>query len=116
VRHFGARHAWLSITPEPERELPEAIATLRAAGTPAPDLVERERARVERLVTRGSRREWRDYLAGVSALADAASGGGSDVAEARALVDEVIRNHDNLALGLASRRSPGRLTRNGGSA
>jgi hypothetical protein len=115
VRHFGARHAWLSITPEPERELPEAIATLRAAGTPAPDLVERERARVERLVTRGNRRAWREYLAGVSALADAASGG-SDVAEARALVDEVIRNHDNLALGLASRRSPGRLTRNGGSA
>jgi hypothetical protein len=114
VRHFGARHAWLSITPEPERELPEAIATLRAAGPPAPGLVEREQAHVERLVTRGSRRAWRAYLAEVSELARAASGE-RDVAEARAVVREVIENHDNLALGLESRRSAGRLTRNGGS-
>jgi hypothetical protein len=114
VRHFGARHAWLSITPEPERELPEAIATLRAAGAPAQALVERETAHVERLVTRGSRRAWRAYLAEVSELAREAPGEGG-VAEARALVDEVIRNHDNLALGLERRRSAGRLNRNGGS-
>ncbi len=66
-------------------------------------------------MTHGRRREWRAYLDEASALADGAPAG-NDMAEARALVDEVIRNHDNLALGLASRRSPGRLTRNGGSA
>ena len=115
MRLLGARHAWLSITPEPERELPGAVATLRAGRRPAPDLVERERAQVERLVTHGRRREWRAYLDEASALADGAPAT-DDTAEARALVDEVIRNHDNLALGLASRRSPGRLTRNGGSA
>ena len=49
VGQFGARHAWLSITPEPERELPAAVAALRAGGTPSGAAVEAERARAERL-------------------------------------------------------------------
>jgi hypothetical protein len=93
------RHAWLSITPEPERELPAAIATLRSGGVPGDRAIESERRRVERLVTRGSRRAWRRYIADTAALARAASGEG-EVGEARALVLEVIDNHDNLTLGL----------------
>ena len=86
----GARHAWLSITPEPERELPEAVAALRPGGS-----AEAERARVERIVTRGSRRAWTAYLAEAAKLAEEAPPG-----EARDLVLEVIDNHDNLKLGL----------------
>jgi hypothetical protein len=99
----GSRHAWLSITPEPERELPEAIATLRAGGPPPRQLVEKERALVERLVTRGSRRGWRAYLAEAAALARAADDD-ERLAAARAVIDEILENHDNLALGLTRRR------------
>ena len=93
------RYAWLSITPEPERELPVAIATLRAGGAPTDSDVELERRRVERLVTRGSRRAWTAYIADAAGLARAADGEG-EVAEARALVLDVVHNHDNLRLGL----------------
>jgi PhoPQ-activated pathogenicity-related protein len=54
---------------------------------------------VERLVTRASRRAWTAYLADAAALARSAAGEG-EVAEARALVLDVIDNHDNLRLGL----------------
>jgi hypothetical protein len=99
VRPARARHAWLSITPEPERELPAAVAALRAGGPPEPAAVEAERRRIERLVTRGRRRAWTEYVAEAAALAGTASPGG-ELAEARALVLEVIDNHDNLKLGL----------------
>jgi hypothetical protein len=98
VRPPGARHAWLSITPEPELELPEALATLRAGGAPPADLVELERARAERLVTRGTRRAWRRYLA--EALALAGSSEEPRVAEARAVVEDVVHNHNQLELAL----------------
>jgi hypothetical protein len=93
------RHAWLSITPEPERELPAAIATLRAGGVPTDAEVELERRRVEGLITRASRRAWTAYIADAAALAQAADGEG-ELAQARALVLDVIDNHDNLRLGL----------------
>jgi hypothetical protein len=93
------RHAWLSITPEPERELPAAIATLRAGGVPTNSAIELERRRVERLITHGSRRAWTAYLADAGALARAAAGE-DEVGEARSLVLDVIDNHDNLRLGL----------------
>ena len=93
------RHAWLSITPEPERELPAALATLRAGGVPSEAAVESERRRVERLITHGSRRAWAAYIADAAALARGAAGE-QEVADARALVLEVIDNHDNLRLGL----------------
>jgi hypothetical protein len=98
VRPLGARHRWLSITPEPELELPEALATLHAGGPPSAALVELERARAERLVTRGSRRAWRRYLA--DALALAGSSEDPAVAEARAVVEDVVNNHNNLELAL----------------
>jgi hypothetical protein len=90
LRQAGARHAWLSITPEPERELPDAVAALRPGGS-----IEAERARVERLVLRGSRRAWSAYLAEAAELAHEAPPG-----EARSVVLDVIENHDNLKLGL----------------
>jgi hypothetical protein len=93
------RHAWLSITPEPERELPAAIATLRAGGVPTASAIEEERRRVERLVTRASRRAWTAYIADATALARAADADG-EVGQARAIVLDVIDNHDNLKLGL----------------
>jgi len=98
VRPFGARHTWLSITPEPELELPEALACLRAGGSPSAAQVELERARAERLVTRGSRRAWRGYLA--EALALAGSSEDPAMAEARAVVEDVVHNHNQLELAL----------------
>jgi hypothetical protein len=99
VRQPGARRAWLSITPEPERELPVAIATLRAGGPPSGPAVDAERRQVERLIRRASRRAWTRYIADAAALARATQGDG-ELAEARALVLDVIDNHDNLKLGL----------------
>ena len=98
MRPLGARHRWLSITPEPELELPEALATLRAGGPPSREEVARERARAERLVLHGSRRAWRRYLA--EALALAGSSADPELAEARAVVEDVVHNHDNLELAL----------------
>ena len=93
------RHAWLSITPEPERELPAAIATLRAGGVPSASAVDLEQRRVERLITHGNRRAWTAYLADAAALARTAADE-DEVGEARSLVLDVIDNHDNLRLGL----------------
>jgi hypothetical protein len=89
VSPFGARQAWLSITPEPEKELPAAIAALRHVS------VETERARMEKLVLRGSRRAWNAYLSEAFELAT-----GAPPSDARDLVLDVIENHDNLKLGL----------------
>jgi hypothetical protein len=84
-----SRQAWLSITPEPERELPAAVARLRGG------FVQEERVRVERLVTHGSRRAWTAYLSEALELARHAP-----PSEAREIVLDVIDNHDKLKLGL----------------
>jgi hypothetical protein len=99
VGPLGSRNAWLSITPEPERELPRAVATLRCRGVPSRAAAEAERVRAERLVTRGSRRAWSAYLREAAELAWRAPEAG-DLGEARALVLDVVANHDNLKLGL----------------
>jgi hypothetical protein len=95
------RATWLSITPEPERELPEVVATLAAGHRPAGEDIARERARIERLVLGGSQRQWLRYLHGVVQLIDS-SAGPTDPVVARALVRAaaVIANHHNLLLGL----------------
>ena len=97
---FGPRQVWLSITPEPERELPAAIAELREGGPPSAASVAAEEARVETLITRGSRRAWTAYLTEALNLARAAPPG-----PARELVLDVIDNHDNLKLGLPGGRA-----------
>jgi hypothetical protein len=98
VRPLEARHRWLSITPEPELELPAALAALRTGGRPSAAQVELERARAERLVMRGNRRAWRQYLA--EALALASTSEDPAVAEARAVVEDVVRNHNKLELAI----------------
>jgi hypothetical protein len=103
VGQFGARHAWLSITPEPERELPAAVAMLRAGGTPSGAAVEAERVRAERLVTHGTRRDWSVYLQEAGALAREAPVK-AELEASRALVLDVIHNHDQLKLGLPGRK------------
>ena len=82
------------------------MAPRRGGGAPPAELVEREVARVERLVTHGSRRQWRAYLTETAGLAQAADGDQA-LAEARAVIEDILENHDNLALGLAKRRRLG---------
>jgi hypothetical protein len=95
------RASWLSITPEPERELPEAVATLAAGHRAGPDSVAAEQARIERLILHGGRRRWLAYLHDVVDLIAAANGSEDpDVAAARERAIKVIANHHNLLLGL----------------
>lgn len=95
------RASWLSITPEPERELPEAVATLSAGHRAGPAAVAAEEARIERLILHGSQRRWLAYLHDVVDLVTAANGNDDpDVAAARERATKVISNHHNLLLGL----------------
>ena len=70
------RASWLSVTPEPERELPRGgrdagrgggVRRLRRREPPSA-------ARIERLVLRGSQRAWLSYLHGVVELIEPAPG------------------------------------------
>ena len=95
------RATWLSVTPEPERELPRAVATLAGGSRPDADAVAREQARIEQLVLHGSQRQWLSYLHEVVELIE--SSGGStdpDVVDARSRATAVIANHHNLLLAL----------------
>jgi hypothetical protein len=98
------RSTWLSITPEPERELPRAVATLAHGGDPSPAAVAAETARIEQLVLHGTEREWLRYLHGVVELIDSrAADADAEVERARAHATAVISNHHNLLLGLPGR-------------
>jgi hypothetical protein len=114
--------SWLSLTPEPERLLPEARAVLRSGQAPPPRaLLEAERAASERLVLRARRRSWEAWLRESAALAQhrlEPNGEGAGIAErgvrpgaapetlaaAAALVRDVVANHDALVLGLPGER------------
>jgi hypothetical protein len=93
--------AWLSLTPEPELELPRAIAALRAGGDPSPAAVAAEEERIKRLVMGGKRRSWQQWLRETRGLAE--RGLEAQPAAARLALD-VIENHDALTLGLERRR------------
>jgi hypothetical protein len=98
------RASWLSITPEPERELPEAVATLAAGRRAFPDEVAREQARIERLVLHGTQRRWLAYLHEIVGLLETATGSSDpDVELARERARAVIINHHNLLLALPGR-------------
>jgi len=98
------RASWLSVTPEPERELPGAVATLAAGRRAGDDEVLREQARIERLVLHETQRQWLSYLHVVVGLIDAVSASGDpDVALARERARAVIANHHNLLLALPGR-------------
>lgn len=99
-----ASKAWLSLTPEPERELPVAIATLRAGGSPSAAQITAERERADRLIRRGNRRAWTRWLSEARGLAGGSrTGTDPQVAEAAELAASVIDNHDALALGITAR-------------
>jgi hypothetical protein len=125
--------SWLSLTPEPERLLPEARAVLRSGQAPPPPaLLAAERDAAERLVLRGRRARWEAWLRDSAALAelhdaaiaqrangtaephptavpDATTAPGPTTlpdatAATVALVRDVVANHDALVLGLPGER------------
>jgi hypothetical protein len=105
--------SWLSLTPEPERLLPEARAVLFSGQAPPPPaLLTAERRAAERLVLRGRRARWEAWLRDSAALAERRGAGmsplpdGADdpTAATVALVRDVVANHDALALGLPGER------------
>ncbi|WP_329389376.1 hypothetical protein OG625_36010 [Streptomyces sp. NBC_01351] len=112
---------WLGLTPEPERELPAAVAALRASSHDPPaaaataaatapaaadgaELAEpaaAERRRVERLVLRGGRRDWLRYLAEVTALVTSVAADPERGDRAAALLaGEVVLDHHRMLIGL----------------
>lgn len=93
---------WLGLTPEPEQELPAAVAALRspADGRPPSALVAAERHRVERLVLRGTQRGWLRYLREVTDLVVEASGSGTADPGAALLAGEVVLDHHRMLIGL----------------
>jgi hypothetical protein len=98
------RAPWLSVTPEPERELPATVATLRCGHRPTREAVAEEAARIEQLVLRGSERRWDSYLHDVVSLIDQrGEDADPDVARAREVAIAVIANHHNLLLALPGR-------------
>jgi hypothetical protein len=98
------RASWLSVTPEPERELPGAVATLALGHRAPPEAVARERDRVERLILRRTQAQWLAYLHSVVELIDRPEVNHEpDVARARAVAMKVVLNHHNLLLALPGR-------------
>ncbi|HTX08143.1 MAG TPA: hypothetical protein VME22_06000 [Solirubrobacteraceae bacterium] len=98
------RVPWLSITPEPERELPAAVATLRCGALATDEAIAGEAVVIEQLVLHGTERRWDSYLHDVVSLIDQRAGDGDpDVAQARAVAIAVISNHHNLLLALPGR-------------
>ena len=98
------RASWLSVTPEPERELPGAVATLARGARATDDAVADETTKIERLVLHGTQRSWNRYLHGVVELIERrADDPDPDVAHARTLASAVIANHHNLLLALPGR-------------
>jgi hypothetical protein len=98
------RATWLSVTPEPERELPEAVATLAIGARAGAPAVAQERARIERLVLHGSQRRWLAYLHRVVELIERrADSKDPELIRARELARAVVTNHHNLLLALPGR-------------
>ncbi len=98
------RVPWLSITPEPERELPAAVATLRCGAAATTAATAEEAAVIEQLVLHGTERHWDSYLHDVVSLIDQRGGDDDpDVAQAREVAIAVISNHHNLLLALPGR-------------
>jgi hypothetical protein len=98
------RASWLSVTPEPERELPAAVATLASGARAGEDAIADEAAKIERLVLHGNQRNWNRYLHRVVELIESrADDPDPEVAHARTLASLVIANHHNLLLALPGR-------------
>ena len=95
------RAVWLSITPEPERELPAAVATLRRGAAATDHEIADEAGRIARLIMRSGQRRWLRYLHGVVLLAEARAGSHDAVVRGAATrAAAVLSNHHNLLLAL----------------
>lgn len=94
------RQAWLRLVPEPERVLPEPVASLRdRVLVPSPDSVRRERERLEDAILHGSARDWLRRLSDAAALALGPVR--EDLRPAALVVAEVVRDHHRLLQGLS---------------
>ena len=103
------RSVWLSITPEPEAELPAVVATLRSGAAASEPQVAAEAGRIARLITRSGQRSWLRYLHGVLTLIESRAGSPDPaVRRAAARAAAVLSNHHNLLLALPG--SGARLT------
>ena len=90
-----AATAWLGLTPEPERSLPELLAYLHESS------VRSEQSRVTNLVLRGTGRRWLRYLDQAAELAlDVAAGSRDGDAELALTVAQVVLEHDRMLIGL----------------
>lgn len=88
--------AWLGLTPEPERSLPELLAHLLQEAS-----VGHEQQRVSNLVLRGSSRRWLRYLDRAAESALAVADGRADGDTELALnVAQVVLEHDRMLIGL----------------
>ena len=95
------RAVWLSITPEPERELPAAVATLRSGAAATDGEVAAETGRITRLIMRSGQRQWLRYLHGVLVLTEARAASPDPVVRRAAWrAAAVLSNHHNLLLAL----------------
>jgi hypothetical protein len=100
VRVRTSSRAWLALTPEPERELPAALAVLRAGDRGVPD-VAGEIARAEAVVMRGRELAYLAWLHEAAALASEHAGSHDPaVAHAADAVRDVVHNQAGLLLGL----------------
>ncbi|MDL2079785.1 hypothetical protein QNN03_25405 [Streptomyces sp. GXMU-J15] len=96
---------WLGLTPEPEQELPAAVAALRSPPDDRPPsvLVAAERRRVQRLVLRGTQRAWLRYLHEVTELVVEAARSRTADRGAALLAGEVVLDHHRMLIGLPGR-------------
>jgi len=98
-RRSASATAWLGLTPEPERSLPELLAYLQE--NPTGSSVGREQSRVTDLVLRGTGRRWLRYLDRAAGLAlDIADGNRDGSAELALAVAHVVLDHDRMLIGL----------------
>lgn len=89
--------AWLSLTPEPERNLPELLALLGQSRHV-------EEHRMSRIVLRGTSRRWLRYLSRATSIAlEVADGTRDGDPELALAVVEVVLEHDRMLIGLPGR-------------
>ena len=96
---FDSATAWLGLTPEPERSLPELLAYLQ--DDPSESAISTEQGRVTDLVLRGTGRSWLQYLDAAAELAFGVADGSRDGdAEMALTVAQVVLEHDRMLIGL----------------
>lgn len=88
--------AWLGLTPEPERSLPDLLDFLQEETT-----LSRERNYVTRLILRGTSRHWLRYLDRAAQVAVDVAGGDRPGDPSLALdIAQIVLDHDRMLIGL----------------